>query len=572
MKRFCKVVALLLAVLMLVTMATACKKSDEDEWETLDQETNSFEEEDGKENTSGNETDPENETEESNKDPEKEDGNEDPETEGETGTEEETEKEDVPEKAPETQEEVVEQYKAEYKYEVQLNPLLAETKEQNHGVTPSFDIDSTGFVKNNVKLADLKGKTFTLITALKYGCWDYVSEKGEPLNEFTWFEDLKDTYGINVKYVVSRYTESISQALTYMNAGKALDCIPTHFGGFPQFLNISQPLDPYINMQNLGNSPGVDLMTLEETRYAGGYRCISPIGTVDVLWYNKSMVEEFGLEDPHTLWQQDKWDWNAWQSFLKSVPTTTADGKPLASYDNGGGRAWMFYPLTNGVAPIAIDTESSERALINNWMDERVLQAMDFYTDTYKSLTQHGGDLNKALANLYSDGTLMMGSVDKLMFDKNYYDYANTHKFDWVPYPKSPYEGGRYVAANIGYTMMLPRKMKTASNAPYAVKFMELWATRFTEAMFDYLSNQKAHSFTYAQKKEYFEFAIKNTYFAIEMGQWRYLDGANLEAMRGEEEGIYAAMGNDNINYRTWHTKVANIVEQAIKESMEYAT
>ncbi len=571
MNKFCRILAMILAVLMLVTMATACKQSDDDDWDTVEKNDGSFENEDPDDKDDpSDETDPENETEGGKKDPEKEENNsKDPEK--EENNSKDPEKENVPDKAPETQEEVVEQYKAEFKYEVQLNPLMAETKQQNHGIEPSFNIDTTGFVKNNVKLADLKGKTFTLITALKYGCWNYVSEKGEPLDEFTWFEAVKGTYGINVKYIVSRYTESINQALTYMNAGKALDCIPTHFGGFPQFLNISQPLDPYINMQNLGNSPGVDLMTLEETRYGGGYRCISPIGTVDVLWYNKSLVEEFGLQDPHTLFQNDQWDWNAWQSFLKSVPTTTADGKPLASLDNGGGRAWMFYPLTNGVAPIAIDTKSDSRALINNWMDERVLQAMDFFTDTYKSL-QNGGDLDKALANVYSDGTLMMGSVDKLMFDKNYYEYANTHKFDWVPYPKSPYESGRYVAANIGYTMMLPRKLKNASNAPYAVKFMELWATRFTEAMFDYLSNQKAHSFTYAQKKEYFEFAIKNTYFAIEMGQWRYLTGANFEAMRGEKEGIYAAMGNDNVNYRTWHTKVANIVEQAIKESMDYAT
>ena len=140
-----------------------------------------------------------------------------------------------------------------------------------------------------------------------------------------------------------------------------------------------------------------------------------------------------------------------------------------------------------------------------------------------------------------------------------------------MPFPKSPYESGQYVAFNIGYCMEIPKKVKTQSNIPYAVKFAELWATRFTEAMFDYFTNQKAYQWTYAQKKEYFEFAIENTYFGLQMFEWRFLTGANFDAMRKEGEGLIWAIIDKNLNYRTVHTKVANVVEQGVKDCMAFA-
>ncbi len=560
MKKFCRLLAMILSLLMLVSMFTACKQADEDDWELLGEDKETSFETDDPESESGSAVDPEDNEEGKGgaADPEKDE--KDPE-----------EKPDAPKEeapAPDNFEEVVEQYDETKKYEVAHNPLLAEAKKPNTGVVPSFDIDTTGFVKNNVKLADLKGKTLTLLTPLTYGAWHYENEKGEVVDEFKWYEALKGQYGLNVKYIVSRYTESINQALTYMNAGKALDVIPTHIGGFPQFLNISQPLDPYINSQNLGNSPGVDLMTLEETKYAGGYRCISPIGCVDVLWYNQSQVEEFGLKDPHTLWEQDQWDWNAWRDFLVSIPANTSDGKQLAPMYVAVNRWWFYWPMTNGIHTIKIDTESKTPNLINNWMDERTIEAMVYATDVIKSLS--GPTKHKDY--MYQDGTcLMASSADLMEGDYDQYEYARTHKYNWVPFPKAPNANGRYVAFNIGYTMMLPKKMKTQSNAPYAVKFMELWATRLTEAMFDYLTIKDFTGWSYARKKQYFEFAIENTYFGLQMSEWRFLTGANFDAMRKEEVGLIFAITNKAVNYKTTHIKVENVVQKAVEESLAFA-
>ncbi len=561
MQKVCKLLALLMAILMLVTLSTACKKDDGtidfgdvDEVGGVEAEGDEDEEDEvdsGDEKDDGKKEDKEDNKKEDNK---KEDDKK-----------EDNKKEDKEEeKAPTTQDELIQNYDETKKYSADSNPLVAEAKPLNTGIAPSFDLDTTGFVKNNIKLKDLKGKSFTLITAIMYDTFQYKDEKGKQVGEWEWWDALKKEYGLQIKYIKSRFDKSVSQALTYMNAGKALDAIPTHVGSFPVALQLTQPLDPYVNMQNLGNSPGVDVQILEMTKWGGGYRCISPIGAVNVLWYNQSMVEEFNLIDPHKTWQEGKWNWDTYASFLRSVPKTTSSGKKLYAYALCSGDAYYAYALANGCGPIEIDTKASEPKLINNWTDQRCLDAYNAYSSVLKSI-QCGGNWG----SMYQNGDVMMMDTLNLMndFDNSEKElYCHTHKYNWVPYPKGTGKDGRDACFSYGYTLMLPKKMKNQSNAPYVVKFMELWANRFTEAIFDYQATTSYLSFDYAARKEYFEFVTKSTYFGLQMNQAFYqLDDA-------EEKQVWNAMTahKPEKNMVTEMTKVANLVEKACKLAVEY--
>ena len=566
MNRFCKIIAVVLAVLMLATMATACKKSDVDELDGIvsggdfsgggstdtdgdgvadggSTDTDGDGVADGGSNSGGNNSGGNNSG-----------GNNGG---GNSGGGNNGGGSD----APGSQQEVEDNYDATKKYDMANNPLVAETKKINYGVEPSFDLDTTGFVKNNIKIADLKGRTLTLITAIMYATFQYKNEKGEYAGEWEWFDSLKDTYGLNLKYIKSRFDKSVQQSLTYMTAGKALDMIPTHVGGFPKFLNLSQPLDPYINIQNLGNSPGVDEMTLEETKWGGTYRCISPIGAVNVLWYNESLVEQLGLTDPHKTWQNGDWNWNTFEAFVKSVPSTTPDGKQLYAYLQCTSDMMYSWPLTNGLAPIQIDTKSSTPNLLNNWLDDRTLASWEFITNVVKSVK-----LGSSYDKMYSEGTLMMSDAVNLMNTWDNYEYAKAHKFNWVPFPAATTSTGRCIAFNYGYTMMLPKVMKTQSNAPYAVKFMELWANRFTEAIFDYFETTTCIGMNYADKKEYFEFVVQNTYFGVQMNEWDMVTGDNAK----QKDQWFKALTNPQFNITTESHAMKNVVEQAIKDCLAY--
>ncbi len=569
MKRISKLLALFLALIMLVTISTACKKpqedmelglGDEEIIDDPDNESEGEEDEDDKEVNSGDKDEDDEKENNSDKDDEKE--NDDNKDNNKDNNKTEDDKDE--DKPAADVEDLKDNFDETKKYDADSNPLVAEKKPLNTGVEPGFDLDTTGFVKNGIKLKDLKGKSLTLITAIMYDTFQYKDDKGKQVGEWEWWDALKSKYGLQIKYIKSRFDKSPQQILTYMNAGKALDVIPTHVGGFPRMLNLSQPLDPYVNMQNLGNSPGVDIQCLEDTKWGGTYRCISPIGAVNVLWYNQSLVEEFNLQDPHTLYQQDKWNWDTFASFLRSVPKTTSAGKKLYAYFICSGDSYYAYALTNGTQPIEIDTKSSTPNLINNWTDDRVLASYTMFESVLESI-QHGG----SWSSMFTNGDVMMGDTLNLMNDYDNSEeelYCHTHKYNWVPYPKATTSNGRYACFNYGYTMMLPRKMKNQSNAPYAVKFMELWATRFTEAIFDYQASTSYLNFDYAARKEYFEFVTQHTYFGVQQGYWDIVS----EDARKAQSSFFSAVYDPSKSQVTEATKIANYAQQVVEALLKY--
>ncbi|MBR6793454.1 MAG: hypothetical protein IKM48_03730 [Clostridia bacterium] len=573
MKKFCKIIAVIMAVLMLVTMATACKNSSDDEFDGVFnpggdtvQDGNNQTNQGGEDNTddpSGSTPGDDNTPDGSSQGDKKPSGGTQGDKNPTNGDDKKPGNDGEPTKKPVDQEQANKEYVASEKYNMDNNPLLFEGKKENTKFELNFDLDTTGFVKNNIKIADLKGKTLNLITGVRYGCWEFKNDKGEYVSEFDWFDECKKLFGLNVKYTISRFDQADQQALTYMNAGKALDIIGTHVGGFPKYLNLSRPLDPYINIQNKGNSPGVCEMTLEQTKWGGSYRCMSAIGAVNVMWYNQSLVEQFNLKDPHKLFQEDKWDWDAFEAFMKSIPKTTPEGKELKAYRQCGSDMKYSWPLTNGCGDIEIDTKSKEPNLINNWLDDRTVAAREFISRVCKSVN-YGG----SFGNLYTDGTLMMSDAYNMNPNFDSTDYGKAHKYNWVPFPKANTPTGRYVAFNYGFTQMLAKKMKTESNAPYAVKFMELWANRFTEANYDFFSQNTSIAMDYKAKKEHFEFCINNTYFGVQMNEWDMVTGDNKKAF----SQFSSSYTNPQYNVTTEGKAVANIVEQAIKDCLIYGT
>jgi hypothetical protein len=162
---------------------------------------------------------------------------------------------------------------------------------------------------------------------------------------------------------------------------------------------------------------------------------------------------------------------------------------------------------------------------------------------------------------MYEHGTTLMQGTTYLM--KNFdYAYAKTQKFNWVPYPGSTAEN--CMCMNYGNTMMLPKKTKNQANIPYAVKFMELWASRFTESINDYLASSP-FNFTYAQRKEYFEYAAKTNYFAIGTTIFNALTGSELEYYKQFTWSFY----NPNYSTATQAEQLKNLVDKAIDKMAE---
>jgi len=448
------------------------------------------------------------------------------------------------------------------KYNFDQNPLINRDRQVNREAMPSFDINDTGFVRAGTKLSDLKGKKLEFFTADTFAAWSYRNAKGETIDEWTWFKDLKDELGLSIKYTMKQHEKSINSTLQNMNAGKQCDLIYTnHVTLCPQALCISKSITSLVNINNLGSSPGVCKKSMDLCKWGNTLRLIAPIGVVDVLWYNQTLNQELNLSDPHVMWEKGKWDWDAFKKYMISVPKTTKDGAELVSWTCFWGNFYFTWDSTNGKPTFEIVADAKVPTIKNNWQDPQVLQAWEFIASVNQNTNhQQGGD-NGGLGivqehmNLYLGTTLMSAT----MYTQVYRDteYSKHIQINWVPFPKANTETGKETAQYYGFGMVLPRKTAKPENENIALKFMELWATRFTETYFDNLNTFEYYNFNYKQRKQYFDFVTQHVVYSPGITG---IYGNMREAFRG----------NAAYNVKTEATKYANEAAKKLAELMKY--
>lgn len=575
MKKTIKIMAILMAMLMMVTMATACKSEGDDLDDILAGETNISADEDGESNDvdSNDSREDKEEGSDSNNDgqsdkesDDKESANDKEENKGSSDKGEEK-GEDKKQESSSSKDSVIKPIT----YTIEENPLLKEGKKVNRGIAPSIDVDSTGFVKNNIKLKDLKGRNLVFFTGIDEPNFYYRTESGKLMNEWEWFDSLREEYGIRVKYIVSTADNaeatSLMRCLTYQTSGKQIDLVPTHMCYFPQYLNLSQGLDPYINIQNIGNSAGIDRNILEQSKWAGQYRCIAPIGAVDAIWYNETLTDQLGLRDPHKTFREGKWDWEAWKNYLISVPLQGVDGRNLSPWSQQEWAAISFWPQTNGITLFDIDDKAKTPKLINNFNDERCTEAWMFYSKTVMSTDYLSRRKTKdPWTEMFTDGTVIMNSTYRMGRNYSDSDYANSQRFNWVPYPKGKAATGESIVMSYGQTMMLPRIMKVKDNIPAALKVMELWANRYAESINDKFIDCKYFDFSYEERKEYFEFASKHTYLGVGLNTMYGLTGDERQYFKM----LYWSFYNPNWNTATAIEQLRNLAGKACDEVVKF--
>lgn len=122
---------------------------------------------------------------------------------------------------------------------------------------------------------------------------------------------------INIK--VFSFNTFNSQVSAHVAAGNKADISQMHGSMFPTgaITNLYQPLEDVITTADLYNSKnmkagGIDLEKSKGFAWNNhlygvcGYYSINPY----LIFYNKKMFQDAGLEDPRTLYEQNKWTWD----------------------------------------------------------------------------------------------------------------------------------------------------------------------------------------------------------------------------------------------------------------------
>ena len=473
----------------------------------------------------------------------------------------------------------------ESKYDFDKNPLINRDRQSNKEIMPSFNLNDTGFVRAGTKIEDLRGKSLVFYTPDSYALFSYRDKKGATIDEFAWFKQLKSEIGLSIKMTRAGHMSTVENGLRDMNAGKQMDIVFSSHVTYPSSLCISRSITDKININSIGSSPGVCKRTMDILKWGNTYRCIAPIGLVDVLWYNATLTQELGLSDPHKIWEADKWDWDAYSKFMHSVPEKTQDGKNLIANVHWIGNTSYLWPSTTGTPHIYVDADAKVPTLINNWDADTTLRAWEFVTTVHNEtgFVGKGSGIDEAWA-MYEGTTLMTGTLRTQVYRDT--EYSKHIQINWVPYPmencrtlaqmeqalndKYGKDGVKPAVTHdgsaqfCGFAALLPKKTIKENNVDIALKFMELWATRFTEAYFDNLNVFEYYNFNYKQRKQYFDFVTQRTTFGLAMNDWR---GCDLTSVT---QFFNCFKGDAAYNIKTEATKGSNIVAAFVVDSLKF--
>lgn len=167
-----------------------------------------------------------------------------------------------------------------------------------------------------------------------------------------------------------------------------------------------------------------------------------------VIYYNKTLVEEYGFEDPNTIFDNGEWTWEKFAEISQTIHDQSESAKYGFFIGSGVGDTIMW-PLTNGMTSMY----DGDTPL---YTDPRNIEAFDYLMDNlnsgaFTSAVAMGGGTDAS--QLFMSGLLAFSYAGRWMVPT----YKNITSFEWdvVPYPIGPNGENKYRSYTPGYTAIV---------------------------------------------------------------------------------------------------------------------
>ncbi|MHB1453063.1 MAG: extracellular solute-binding protein [Saccharofermentanales bacterium] len=216
-----------------------------------------------------------------------------------------------------------------------------------------------------IKKLDLKGASITMLVH-----WDPNGSDARLLKS-----RFKEYCNGNLLMVNAPYEKLGEKLSSMIMGGDSPDVYMVRNWDFPALMykDVFQELDSKIDFNAdiwVGDKPQYD-----QYLWKGKHYIIGGAGPTTYIWYNKRMMEEYGIEkDPGDLVKENRWDWN---SFLEIAKEMTDPEEGIYGLSDSG----MIYALMSGLGEELI--KFTANGIESNVKSVKVAQAHQFYSDMY---------------------------------------------------------------------------------------------------------------------------------------------------------------------------------------------
>ncbi|MHB1453072.1 MAG: extracellular solute-binding protein [Saccharofermentanales bacterium] len=238
---------------------------------------------------------------------------------------------------------------------------------QSSTVTVSKEPITVSQAEEEIKKLDLKGAAITLLSH-----WDPNGADARLLKS-----RFKEYCNGNLLFVNAPYEKLGEKLSSMIMGGDSPDIYSVRNWDFPALMykDVFQELDSKIDFNSslwVGDKPKYD-----QYLWKGKHYIIGGAGPAYFIWYNKRLMEEYGIEkDPGQLVKENKWDWN---TFLEIAKEMTDPEEGIYGFSDGGGS--IIYALMSGLGEDII--KFTANGIESNVKSPNVAKAHQFYSDLY---------------------------------------------------------------------------------------------------------------------------------------------------------------------------------------------
>ncbi len=309
--------------------------------------------------------------------------------------------------------------------------------------------------------ANASGKTLTV-----YG-WNAITEvygMDKVTDSFT-----KET-GIKIDFQHIPYDQYFSKISAAVSAQNAPDAVHIQNANPRKELSNLQPLNTATSFDfndKAWDQDILDIYTFGNNLY-GVNMVNTPRYSPYVMYYNKSLIKDYGLDDPYDIWKKDKnWNWDTVEEMCEDFLDQVKDD----SYSGFTTMAGFEYWWSAGKPPITFNTKT--RTYSHNLQDKTFIQLCQKYV----KMAENGTIQDKMLSNLakFNNGKILFCITTGLHTSrgssqlKTLRDKGN---LGCVPLPSFKKGVADVQVLNEALAWGIPKTAKNAELVPYYLRYM----------------------------------------------------------------------------------------------------
>ncbi len=181
---------------------------------------------------------------------------------------------------------------------------------------------------------------------------------------------LEDTYGAKIEYIPTTTDQQYNDLATAVLGGTSPDIFVYDVRAFPYDISkgMYQPIDSIVDFNDplwSDMKESADMLMWNNEHYVAPFRY--RFDDYVILMYNKDQVEELGLDDPYELYEQNKWDWDAFVKIMEDF-----QGGDTSLYGISGYWAQLFV-YTAGDSMVTFDGSK----FTNNLYSQKIEKAQN---------------------------------------------------------------------------------------------------------------------------------------------------------------------------------------------------